>query len=186
MDSTSEMERAVRGRIPRNDAPKDGNRSLANDGEWRGTTMVRNLLVATDGSNYAKKGIATACELATTYGATLHIVHVVEHYKIPESIREYIKGEEIEEEPGTLYMNVVGEKIIHEAEKQARDLGIANVKTALLRGSAADAIVKYAEEHEVDMIVMGTHGLGFIEGLIMGSVSRKVCNTAACSCMTVR
>ena len=53
-------------------------------------------------------------------------------------------------------------------------------------GSPAAEIVHYAEEHAVDLIVMGTHGRGFVAHVVMGSVAEKVVRTAPCPVLTVR
>jgi nucleotide-binding universal stress UspA family protein len=53
-------------------------------------------------------------------------------------------------------------------------------------GSPAAEIVRYAEEHAVDLIVMGTHGRGFVAHVVMGSVAEKVVRTAPCPVLTVR
>ena len=53
-------------------------------------------------------------------------------------------------------------------------------------GNPAPEIVHYAEEHDVDLIVMGTHGRGFVAHVVMGSVAEKVVRTAPCPVLTVR
>ncbi len=47
-------------------------------------------------------------------------------------------------------------------------------------------IVRYAKEKDIDLIVMGTHGLGFVAHLLMGSVAEKVVRKAPCPVLTVR
>lgn len=53
-------------------------------------------------------------------------------------------------------------------------------------GTPAEEIVHFAREHEIDLIVMGTHGRGFVGHLLMGSVAEKVVRTAPCPVLTVR
>jgi nucleotide-binding universal stress UspA family protein len=50
----------------------------------------------------------------------------------------------------------------------------------------AFAIVEYAKGHDVDLIVMGTHGRGAVAHLLMGSVAERVVRIAACPVLTVR
>jgi nucleotide-binding universal stress UspA family protein len=52
--------------------------------------------------------------------------------------------------------------------------------------SPAFAIVDYAGEHGIDLIVMGTHGRGALAHLLMGSVAEKVVRLAPCPVLTVR
>ena len=49
----------------------------------------------------------------------------------------------------------------------------------------AGAIVRYANEHQIDLIVMGTHGRGGISHVFMGSVAERVVRTATCPVLTV-
>jgi nucleotide-binding universal stress UspA family protein len=57
---------------------------------------------------------------------------------------------------------------------------------AVRPGAPASEIVRYAEEHGVDLIVMGTHGRGLLGHVVMGSVAEKVVRTASCPVLTVR
>jgi nucleotide-binding universal stress UspA family protein len=61
------------------------------------------------------------------------------------------------------------------------------VKTALTTGNlTANAIVAYARQNDVDLIIIGTHGRGAMGRLIMGSVAERVVRTAPCPVLTVR
>jgi nucleotide-binding universal stress UspA family protein len=53
-------------------------------------------------------------------------------------------------------------------------------------GGPAAEIVRYAEEHAVDLIIMGTHGRGLVGHMVMGSVAERVVRTAPCPVLTVR
>jgi nucleotide-binding universal stress UspA family protein len=53
-------------------------------------------------------------------------------------------------------------------------------------GSPAVEILRYAEEHGIDLIVMGTHGRGLVGHVVMGSVAERVVRAAPCPVLTVR
>ena len=53
-------------------------------------------------------------------------------------------------------------------------------------GTPAGSIVEYAGGHDIDLIVMGTHGRGGMSHLLMGSVAERVVRTAPCPVLTVR
>ena len=53
-------------------------------------------------------------------------------------------------------------------------------------GTPAAEIVRFASEHDTDLIVMGTHGRGLVGHMVMGSVAEKVVRTAPCPVLTVR
>ena len=53
-------------------------------------------------------------------------------------------------------------------------------------GSPAPVIIDVAEEHGVDLIVMGSRGLGLVKGVLLGSVSQYVVENAKCAVMVVK
>lgn len=78
---------------------------------------------------------------------------------------------------------------VREAMQQSLGMGSAAAVSARFyaqAGTPADVIVRFAREHEIDLIVMGTHGRGFVGHLLMGSVAEKVVRTAPCPVLTVR
>ena len=64
--------------------------------------------------------------------------------------------------------------------------GASKVQTAIGTGDPATSILSFANRRKMDMIVLGTRGLGKLKGSILGSVSRKVTNNAKTSCLIVR
>lgn len=72
------------------------------------------------------------------------------------------------------------------------DAEIANVgyegevETRVLSGNPAGEIIRFAEDHDIDVIVMGNRGLGAFSRTILGSVSGKVINGAPCSVYVVK
>ena len=63
---------------------------------------------------------------------------------------------------------------------------ITRVRIASTVASPYAEILLYAGEHDIDLIVMGTHGRGAVAHLIMGSVAERVVRTAPCPVLTVR
>ena len=64
--------------------------------------------------------------------------------------------------------------------------GVKAVRKATGQGDPATAIAKYAQRNKIDLIVMGTRGLGGVKGMLMGSVSRKVANACNVNLLIVR
>lgn len=56
----------------------------------------------------------------------------------------------------------------------------------MLRGDAAENIISYAREHQVDLVICGSRGLGTVTSMLIGSVSRRLAHHAPCSVMVVR
>jgi nucleotide-binding universal stress UspA family protein len=80
----------------------------------------------------------------------------------------------------------VAERIVSEAEKIARDKGVKNVHCVIEDGDPGKEILRHAEEETANLIVMGSRGLGDLQGLLMGSVSHKVSQLSPCSCLTAK
>jgi nucleotide-binding universal stress UspA family protein len=88
---------------------------------------------------------------------------------------------------GTEGLNVAaGEDILRRAIDRACAGGLSDVHSELLEGEPADAIIAHAASQNVDMIVLGSRGLGALRGALQGSVSQKVVHHAACTVVVVR
>jgi nucleotide-binding universal stress UspA family protein len=144
---------------------------------------VKNILVATDFSEPSEAAFLYARELATRFGAMLHVLHVAPNVIIGSLAAE------------TYVTN--GPAIQKEIEDDARDQlhrllvdtdrsGPASVPVLLTASSPALAILEYANGHDIDLIVLGTHGRGALAHLIMGSVAERVVRLAPCPVLTVR
>lgn len=147
--------------------------------------MIDSILVATDASPASKRAIALAADMSARYGATLHILHVVRDMQLPPQLRKLAEVEKIAGERADVLV-FVGEQILREAAERARKKGVKDVHTAVARGDPAGAIIKYARRRKLDLVVLGTRGLGKVRGVLMGSVSRKVANLCDVSCLIVR
>jgi len=145
---------------------------------------LRKVLVATDFSAPSEAALAYGRELARNFGATLSVVHIVDDI----IARAYgIDGGVIVTDPDVQrqYEATAREQV--EALLTANDrIDLKASATILVSNTPAAAIVSYAREASVDLIVMGTHGRGGVAHLLMGSVSERVVRTAPCPVLTVR
>lgn len=80
----------------------------------------------------------------------------------------------------------IGNKIIDDAVAQARKARIGEVKGVVAEGDPASCILDTADSEQVDMIVLGSRGLGTLKGLLLGSVSQKVSHMAKCTTVCAR
>jgi nucleotide-binding universal stress UspA family protein len=148
--------------------------------------MFKKILVATDGSSHARKTIGIAGDMALRYGAQLFLVHVIPSIEISEELQEYIETEYPEESPAAIYPELVGDKILGQAVGELKKKGLNKVQTEVLIGDPAKKIVEFAEQMDVDIIVLGSHGLGGFAEFVLGSVANKVCHLAKKTCVTVK
>jgi nucleotide-binding universal stress UspA family protein len=146
--------------------------------------MIRlnNILVATDFSAASEAALNYGRDLARTFGATLHVVHVTDDVMIRfagEGTMTFLPNLQTEVENSA--RNRIDALVTDEDRSQLRAKSV--IRTSL---SPAEPIVEYAKEHSVDLIVMGTHGRKALAHLLMGSVAERVVRTAPCPVLTVR
>jgi len=140
---------------------------------------MEKILVPVDGSEQSHKAVAFAADLAKHYNATLYLLHVFKLTIIPEGLGEYVVLERAQ-------LQALGDKIISAAEGEAKGRGIERIEATVVEGDPAERIIDYAKEHDMDIIVIGSRGLGAFKGLLLGSVSNKVSHRADRTCVIVR
>ena len=147
--------------------------------------MIKKILVPTDGSGHAEKAIDYACDLGLKYGATVYLLHIVHKSGTPKRLLQVIE-EHKKVEKVDLLIREIGERIMNAAKKEVEKKGLKNFRSFVIEGDPAENIIRFAQKESVDLIVMGSRGLGNLQGVLLGSVSHKVCNLADCTCMTVK
>ena len=157
---------------------------------WNLIRMINRILVATDASAASNRALKMAVQLAEQYSAELLIIHVIRDMQIPFEIKEIPELESRKFESFNNarenIMRKIAETILRAAKEKAEKAGATKVKTAIGTGDPATSILDFAKRSEIDMIVIGTRGLGKLKGTVLGSVSRKVTNNAETSCLIVR
>ena len=148
--------------------------------------MLMKILVPTDGSDHARKAVVFGSDLASKYNARLYLLHVVSEIEILEDAIGYGKIETTSKPPLRVYLQKAGEEMILEAEAEAGKRAVKDIHSKVVRGDPATEIIRLAKAWDVDMIVMGSRGIGKWGGLFLGSVSHRVCHFAECTCVTVR
>ena len=148
--------------------------------------MPRKILVATDGSQHARKAIEMAAEIAAQQDAEVYLVHVIPKAGIPEDLHRFIDTEYAEEPAEVVYPELIGHRLMDEAVKELKAKGVKTVHKEVIQGDPAHEIVSFAEQNHIETIFIGSRGLGSLKGLLMGSVANKVCHTATCTCVTVK
>ena len=144
-------------------------------------TPYKRLLVPVDFSPVSLEALASARELARTTGASLHLFHSVD-----DVAWRYV-GYPLDA------LAQVQTAVTDSANEQLRELAIQEQReglpvesTLVVSTRPASAIVAFAREHAIDLIVMGTHGRGAMLRMMLGSVAEHVVRTAPCPVMVVR
>ena len=148
--------------------------------------MFDRILIAVDGSDNALRAADAASVIAEKFGAELVVVTVLESLRLSPELQKFAKSEELEEPPAALAIRLVGEPLTSEAAKRASTTGVKKVTQLVEDGDPAEEIFRVAKNMNVNLIVLGTRGLGTMRELLLGSVSHKVTHLSECPCMTVK
>ncbi|BCN93425.1 universal stress protein [Thiomicrorhabdus immobilis] len=143
--------------------------------------MYKKILVAVDFSENSHKAVLKAKNMANRCGADIELIHVVEipTYPILEDIAVMGMPGIWDEEIGRTLIEVSNKKL----QSLAQQFDISDYRT--IEGLPSSDIVKYAEQRQSDLIVMGTHGASGLKALI-GSTANSVINHAKCDVLAVK
>ncbi|WP_433633449.1 universal stress protein [Halomicrococcus sp. NG-SE-24] len=145
------------------------------DGEI--TYPYTDILVPTDGSEGAEAAIGPAVDIASTYDARIHALSVIDTMAMGTDVGSGAILDALEES---------AQSAVETIEEQATQASVTAVETAIQHGYPYRAIRSYVEEHDIDLVVMGTHGRSGIERYLLGSVAEKTVRTSPVPVMTVR
>ncbi|MDS0473577.1 universal stress protein [Natrinema sp. 1APR25-10V2] len=145
------------------------------DGE--ATYPYTDILVPTDGSEGAEAAIDPAIDIARTYDARLHALSVIDTMSMGVDVRSGAFLEALEE---------ATQSAVESIEELATQASVSAVETAIEHGNPYRGIRTYVEEHDIDLVMMGTHGRSGIGRYLLGSVAEKTVRTSPVPVMTVR
>ncbi|MEE8334252.1 MAG: universal stress protein [Alphaproteobacteria bacterium] len=175
--------------------------------------MIRNILVPTDGSDHAVKATTFAADIAAKYKARMVLFHSLLVHVGSGEILGLLKAGQVSEATqtelehaanmlarvqsvapvgpkgiplSTDVLEQVGGDVLKSGETLAREHGAEEVSHILTNGEPIQCILRAIDDENIDLIVMGSRGLGDLEGLLVGSVSHKVGQLADCTVVTVK
>jgi nucleotide-binding universal stress UspA family protein len=138
--------------------------------------MYDRILLPTDGSDANGRAVEQGVGLARETGAGLHVLFVLEDVPYaPETMDDAVEGQ----------LREIGEAAIEEIEERAEAAGV-DLVTEMREGVPHETILEYAEEADVDAVVMGTHGRSGLDRYLLGSVTERVVRAAEVPVLTVR
>lgn len=148
---------------------------------------LRKLIVAVDGSQSAENAVEVAGTLAAKVGGEVLVVHVVTDPgddTVPPELRDLEHAEHVRLTRFEL-RNQTAQAMVDKAAAQLRARGVSKVHGVVDMGDPATQLIEIARRERPDMLVMGRRGRGRLTGLLLGSVTYKVAQTAAIPCLTV-
>jgi len=145
--------------------------------------LLKNILVATDFNEPSETALTYGRELARTFGGRLHVLHVVETVMASNVPPEYyplpIPG--LQEQVEDAARQRLDALVTLEDREKLQALPVLRTSSR-----TAAAIIQYAKDAKVDLILIGTHGRGAASRLLMGSVAERVVRSAPCPVLAVR
>jgi nucleotide-binding universal stress UspA family protein len=148
----------------------------------RKKTFSKILVAIHESSKSADKAVDYATRIAKDYNAILVVLYVVrtqvnlDTVTLPSHVIDFKKQAQA-------YLTKISEKI----HKQTDTENIVKVKTEIVASlKIADAIVDYAKDKHIDLIVVGPRGRSKLKSLVLGSVTSDVVRLANCPVLTVR
>jgi nucleotide-binding universal stress UspA family protein len=143
------------------------------------------ILIAVDGSEYARRALETVARLAQTnpeveatllnvrMGAILEPLLANDYSMI--TIQKLDTEQELQQTA-----------VLEDSSRQAAELGLKVVESIRAYGVIPHEIVRTAQDRRVDLIAMGTRGMGALKSMLMGSVAQKVLHESAVPVLLVK
>ncbi|MDC7700446.1 universal stress protein [Vogesella indigofera] len=145
--------------------------------------MYQRIFVPVDDSETSALALAEACKLAKEVGAAVKMVHVVDLAQFGWGGAEFLDAAELQ---GSI--REAGEQVLSQARTRAEALGVVP-ETAIIESwgdRIASVIMDDASKWGADLLVMGTHGIGGLMHLLLGSVAEGVLKIADVPVLLVR
>ncbi len=142
------------------------------------THPYQDILVPTDGSDCANQALGIGVDVTDSESAALHLLSVITTTALGVDLRIDIQMEMLEES---------ARELLDEAATFADDAGVEPTsKTVEYGPSIHRAILAYIDEHDIDLVVVGTHGRTGFDRYVLGSVTEYLVRTSPIPVLTVR
>ena len=139
------------------------------------------ILVCVESSPCANKALLRACEIAKKSDSKLSLIYVVNNPtpSLRLGISLIDRGEFVR-----MFRNH-GKMVLKKASKIAYENGI-KAEEVMKEGNVANEIINFAKKEKVDLIAIGSRGLGKLPRFLLGSISNKIANRAPCAVLIMR
>jgi nucleotide-binding universal stress UspA family protein len=141
---------------------------------------INRILVGCDFSPDSSLAFEYGLSLAQEFESELHLAHVIESAAYQELQKTDTPIEtEIQQEIHGRLIQKLQDMVPEEARNWCKP------QTSLIEGRSYEELVKYAEQHDIGMIVLGARGLGLVKSLLLGSTTDRVIRRAPCPILSV-
>jgi universal stress protein A len=136
--------------------------------------IPKRILVPVDFSEFSDRALQYAVQMAKEFKAELLLVHVVEAFPI-----DYMLGIKSAEEANQWQVEQ-SEKRLHSIRRKLTSEDSVSVRGSVRFGKPFQEIVKFASEHQIDLIIIATHGYTGLKHIQLGSTAEMVVRHATC------
>ncbi len=141
---------------------------------------IKKILVPTDLSEHASHALDYATELASTYGATIYLFHVVDIHWGGLGNSAFFPG------PTGDYLPRLMETAETELYEMKEKIDRVEVEISVVTGAPHVEVVRFAKKENMDLIALATHGRTGLSHALIGSVAEKVVQMAPCPVLTIK
>ncbi|MEC1258882.1 universal stress protein [Bacillus swezeyi] len=139
--------------------------------------MYKNILLAADGSKHSERAADQAIRMASLSDqAVVEIMYVLDYDKAKNEVLHSESRAKLERERRSRLL-AVENKFKHAA---------VPYKMTMKHGDPGPTITAYANEHDVDIVIIGSRGLNTLQEMVLGSVSHKVAKRVTCPVLIVK
>lgn len=143
-------------------------------------------MVPYDGSAYSQKALKMSIEMANAFDSLVYLVNVVDITAVspPGQIHSKESRKTLDQIKNSIKNSA--ESYLQKIQKDHKDSG-ATIKGFVLEGDVAEKLLKFIQDNDIDLVIIGSKGLSGISKIkTLGSVSRKVSELAKCPVVIVR
>ena len=145
--------------------------------------MIQKVLVCSDGSEPALKAVAATADLAKLLRSEVILLHVFE-VAAPPSLMPAESG--FSTEAAAPPSQEAQDALVSKSAAPLVSAAVAFIDRRIISDSAEESILELAEKEQVDLIVLGSRGLGAVRRFLLGSVSDRVAHHAHCAVLIVK
>ena len=153
--------------------------------------MFNSILVPLDGSELSEQALPMAQNLAQSFDATIHLIHVISReneYSAARGLEGVVVAEMAMDTVRRLNEDrlIRGRKYVDQIGSQLSGAGAkVELQNATKEGDASQNIVDHVKDHDIKLVVMSTHGHGGVRRLLMGSVTDRVIRSCVAPVLVV-
>ncbi len=143
--------------------------------------MFQKILVPLDFSDYTEEIMNVATRVAQKFSSTIHLLHVIPNMDYFTPYESFLSAENL-----ISVQRDIEREVERDMAEVAKNITNIPITKAIHTGVAFLEIIDYVRAEKIDLVVMGTHGRGGLEHILIGSVAEKVVRKSPCPVLTIR